>query len=215
MSISATFEMIKAALLGIGAPGVLLIAVLDSSLLTLPEINDIIIVSQVIDDPSKVFYLPLVTATGSVIGCLLLYALAWKGGDAFLRKRFLGKRVERVEQFYARFGTLALIIPALCPPPTPFKIFVATAGALRFPTGKFIAAVMFGRTLRYTIEGVLAVIYGRAVLSFLERHAILTSLLIALAVVLFYLLYRWITHILDARSGRVEACAKAGGAPAP
>ena len=106
MSFSATLEMIKTALLGIGAPGVLLIAVLDSSLLTLPEINDIIIVSQVIGDSSKVFYLPLVTATGSVIGCLLLYGLAWKGGDAFLRQRFLAKRVERVEQFYARFGTL-------------------------------------------------------------------------------------------------------------
>ena len=209
MSISAIFETIKSTLLGIGAPGIFLIAVLDSSLLTLPEINDIIIVSQVIDRPSKVFYLPLLTAIGSVIGCLLLYGVAWKGGDAFLRNRFSAGPVRRVEQFYARFGMLALIIPALCPPPTPFKIFVATAGALRFPKSKFIVAVLFARTFRYLVEGILAVLYGRAVLVFIQEHWLGTSLAIAGSVGLFHLAYFLVVRWMNLRARRVRVCEEA------
>ncbi len=209
MSFSAIFETIKTALLAIGAPGILLIAVLDSSLLTLPEINDIIIVSQVIDQPSKVFYLPLLTATGSVIGCLLLYGVAWKGGDAFLRNRFSAARIQRVERFYAKFGMLALIIPALCPPPTPFKIFVATAGALRFPTTKFVGAVMFARTLRYVAEGTLAVLYGKVVLEFIQRHWLGTSLVIAGSVGLLYCAYLLAVRWLDRRAQRLRVRAGA------
>ena len=194
MSIASVIDSVKDLLLSIGTPGIFAIAVLDSSLLTLPEINDILIVSQVIVDPMKVLYLPLITATGSVIGCLLLYALARKGGEAFLKSRFSPEHVRRVEQFYSRYGMLALIIPALCPPPTPFKIFVATAGALRFPRHKFIAAILLARTARYVTEGILAVLYCKAVLEFIQRHALGTSLAIAGIVVISFLLYRWISR---------------------
>ncbi|MBI4470704.1 MAG: VTT domain-containing protein [Acidobacteria bacterium] len=215
MSITEIYETIKTWLLSIGVPGIFAIAVLDSSLLSLPEINDIIIVSQVIDEPFKVLYLPLVTASGSVIGCLLLYAVAWKGGDAFLRKRFSKRGVQRVEEFYARYGMLALIIPALCPPPTPFKIFVATAGALRFPKTKFIVAILFARTVRYQVEGLLAVFYGKAVLNYIHRHALQTSLIIVGSVALFYLGYRWLSRRNDQPTPNTETRAEIEELPTP
>ena len=72
-----------------------------------------------------------------------------------LRRRFRAEHIERVERTYARFGFLALAVPALLPPPMPFKIFVATAGALEYPRWRFVLTIMIARSLRYYIEGTL------------------------------------------------------------
>jgi membrane protein DedA with SNARE-associated domain len=89
-----------------------------------------------------------------------------------LRKRFSDENIKRVERAYARFGFLTLAIPALLPPPMPFKIFVATAGALEYPRWRFMITIMIARSLRYYIEGILAVYYGRQVLQFIERYGL-------------------------------------------
>jgi membrane protein YqaA with SNARE-associated domain len=163
-------EVITNILLELGPMGMILIAVLDSSLLSIPEINDVIVVTRILHRPVEVLYWPLLAAIGSALGCLLLYTLARKGGETFLRRRFSAERVNRVEQFYARYGVLALLIPALCPPPTPFKIFVATAGALRYPRAKFVLTILLARSARYYTEGILTLLYGRAVLQYMREH---------------------------------------------
>jgi membrane protein YqaA with SNARE-associated domain len=179
-------EAVKDALLGLGPMGMILIATLDSSLLSIPEINDVIVVTRVLHNPEEALYWPLLAATGSVLGCLLLYTLARAGGEAFLRRRFSPERVRRVERFYAQYGILALLIPALCPPPTPFKIFVATAGALRYPRGKFVATILLARSTRYYVEGILALFYGRSVLHFMREHGIAIALGIGASVAFVY-----------------------------
>ncbi|MFH4410602.1 hypothetical protein WAJ69_21490, partial [Acinetobacter baumannii] len=83
-----------------------------------------LVVMRCYSEPREVFYFPLFAALGSVIGCTLLYTLMRRGGQAVLRARFRSEHIERVERAYARFGLLALAIPALLPPPMPFKIFV-------------------------------------------------------------------------------------------
>jgi membrane protein DedA with SNARE-associated domain len=105
-----------------------------------------------------------------VLGCLLLYSIVRRGGQAVLRKRFRTEHLERVERTYARFGFLALAVPALLPPPMPFKIFVATAGALEYPRWRFMLTIMIARSLRYYIEGTLAVFYGKTVLDFIKNY---------------------------------------------
>jgi membrane protein DedA with SNARE-associated domain len=95
-----------------------------------------------------------------------------RGGQAILRKRFRAEHIERVERAYARFGFLTLAIPALLPPPMPFKIFVATAGALEYPRWRFMLTIMIARSLRYYVEGILAVYYGRQVLKFIENYGL-------------------------------------------
>src|SRR5439155_7333395 len=106
------------------------------------------------------------------IGCLLLYSIMRRGGQALLRRRFKPEHILRAERAYARFGILALAVPAVLPPPLPFKIFVATAGTLEYPRWRFLITVMIARSLRYYTEGVLAVFYGRRVLSFIEKNGI-------------------------------------------
>ena len=98
-------------------------------------------------------------------------------------------RVQRVEAAYARFGVLALAIPALLPPPLPFKIFVATAGALQFPRRKFLVTIMIARALRYYTEGILAVYYGQRVLRFLKDNGLLIVSVVAALVVVGLAIY--------------------------
>ena len=81
--------------------------------------------------------------------------------------------MKRVERAYARFGILALAVPALLPPPMPFKIFIATAGALQFPRRKFLLTILIARSLRYYTEGVLAVFYGERVLRFMRDNGLM------------------------------------------
>src|SRR5918993_3395374 len=102
------------------APAMVIIGALDSSLLSLPEINDYLVVGRCYKYPSAVFYFPLFAAAGSVIGCLLLYTIMRRGGQAVLRRRFSVEKIKRVERAYARFGFLAIAVPAILPPPLPF-----------------------------------------------------------------------------------------------
>src|SRR5919107_4877926 len=168
----------------VAAPAMIVIGALDSSLLSLPEINDYLVVARCYSDPKSVFYFPLFAAAGSVLGCLLLYTIMRRGGQAVMRRRFSAENIAKVERAYARFGFLALSVRAVLPPPMPFKIFVATAGALEYPRWRFVLTVLIARTVRYTAEGVLVLLYGRRVLHFVRVNGLLilsvaTALLIA------------------------------------
>lgn len=180
------------------APAMIVIGALDSSLLSLPEINDYLVVGRCVKQPSAAFYFPLFAAIGSVIGCLVLYTIMRRGGQALLRRRFKRENIERVERAYARYGFLAIAIPALLPPPMPFKIFVATAGTLEYPRWKFLATVMIARSFRYYVEGILAVFYGRRVLSFLRDNGLVILSIVAAAAVLTLLVY----SIINRRNSR-------------
>ena len=150
----------------------ILIGALDSSLLSLPEVNDYLVVARCYTHPRAVLFFPMFAAIGSVLGCLLLYTILRRGGQAVLHRRFRLEYVQRVERAYARFGILALAVPAILPPPMPFKIFVATAGALQFPRRRFLLTIFVARSLRYYTEGTLAVFYGERVLRFFKDNGI-------------------------------------------
>ena len=156
----------------LAAPAMVIIGALDSSLLSLPEINDYLVVGRCYKDPTAAYYFPLFAAIGSVLGCNLLYTIVRRGGQAVLRKRFKLENIKKVERAYERFGFLAIGIPAILPPPLPFKIFVATAGALEYPRWKFLLTVMIARSFRYYVEGILAVFYGRRVLLFMKDNGL-------------------------------------------
>jgi membrane protein YqaA with SNARE-associated domain len=173
----------------IAAPAMVVIGALDSSLLSLPEINDYLVVGRCFKNPSAVFYFPLFAAAGSVLGCLLLYTIMRRGGQAVLRKRFSIEKIKKVERAYARFGFLAIAVPAVLPPPLPFKIFVATAGTLEYPRWKFLTTVMLARSFRYYVEGILAVFYGRRVLLFMKDNGLMVISFVASLAVIGIVIY--------------------------
>ena len=173
----------------VAAPAMVIIGALDSSLLSLPEINDYLVVGRCYKYPTAAIYFPLFAAAGSVIGCNILYTIVRRGGQAVLRKRFPLQSIKRVERAYERFGFLAIGIPAILPPPLPFKIFVATAGALEYPRWKFLLTVMIARSFRYYVEGILAVFYGQRVLFFLKDNGLVILSIVGSLVLIGAVIY--------------------------
>ncbi|HET9264306.1 MAG TPA: VTT domain-containing protein [Vicinamibacterales bacterium] len=176
-------EWIQGFAISLGGPGLFLIAFLDSSFLSFPEVNDLLIIWLTTQHPERMLYYALMTTLGSIAGCLALYTLARKGGEAFLRKRFHERHIDRAMDLFQRYGLLAVLIPSILPPPAPFKIFVLAAGVTRVKLTHFITAIAIGRGVRYFGEGLLAVWYGEAAADFLRDNA--KPVAISVAVVVF------------------------------
>jgi membrane protein YqaA with SNARE-associated domain len=154
----------------IGGPGLFIIAFLDSSFLSLPEINDLLVITAVMEHPSRLVYYALMATAGSLAGCLALYAVGARGGQALLKSRFKEGRLASSMGIFQRYGVLAILVPSLLPPPAPFKVFVLLAGVSRVPVWKFSAALVVGRGARFLAVGVLAARYGRQTVDFIHAH---------------------------------------------
>ena len=172
-------EWVQGFALSLGGPGLFIIAFLDSSFLSFPEVNDLLIVWLTIQHPERMLYYALMTTLGSIAGCLALYTVARKGGEAFLRKRFHARTIDRAMDLFRRYGMFAVLVPSLLPPPAPFKIFVLAAGVSRVKLWHFVTAIAVGRGLRYFGEGLLAVYYGEAAVGFLQENAKTVALIVA------------------------------------
>lgn len=175
---------VQAFALSIGGPGLFLIAFLDSSFLSLPEINDILVIVMVIENKELMPYYASMATLGSVAGCLLLYGIGSRGGQPLLRKRFGGPRLERAMELSRKYGVLAVAVPAILPPPAPFKVFVLLAGVSRVPLLQFVLAVAFGRGIRYFGESWLAVRYGDTAIEILAQNGRTVSVMLAVVILL-------------------------------
>jgi membrane protein YqaA with SNARE-associated domain len=179
--------------MALGAPGIFLVAFLDSSILSLPEIADLLVIWMVTYNRSR-FVIYVVSATlGSLLGCLLLYGIGKKGGAAFVHRRFGSTHVERTLAAFRRHGMMAVLIPSILPPPAPFKIYVLIAGIADISVGRFAGAILVGRGLRYSVEGVLALWYGERAMTFIRENGPPAALALVAVLVLGFLAYLWWT----------------------
>jgi membrane protein YqaA with SNARE-associated domain len=165
--------------LWLGGPGLFTVAALDSSFVSLPQINDLRVVLMGTQHKAWMPYYAAMATLGSVAGCSVIYLLAKKGGEAVLRRRVASHRVDHALELYRRYGLLALMVPALLPPPAPFKLFVLGAGIAGVRPLKFVLGVAIARGLRYTILGILAVYYGDAALELMRTHGPVVGLSLA------------------------------------
>ena len=177
-------QWIYGAALALGGPGLFLVAFLDSSFVSRPQINDVLVVLHVTNDKDWMTYYAALATLGSVAVSYVLYYLAERGGEAFLRKRLKPGAVERTLALYKRHGLLALMIPALLPPPAPFKLFVLAAGFAEVRRWQFITAIVVARGIRYLALGVLAVNYGDAALELMRTQGRTVALYMVGAIVL-------------------------------
>ena len=168
-----------------GGLGLFLIAFLDSSVLTFPVINDLLLIDLSIRSPERMPYYALMATLGSVAGCLLLYFIARKGGEAMFHKH-AGARAQRIHSWINRNGFISILITALLPPPTPFKIFVVAAGALEMPLRTFVLGLLAARAIRFFGEGFLAIRYGDQAGLFLVSHKLEVTGIALLIVLTLY-----------------------------
>lgn len=176
---------------GLGAPGLFLISFLDSSVLSFPVINDLLLIQLSIQNPARMPLYAAAASVGSVLGCVLLYFIARKGGEALYQKR-AGKKAQAIRHWVEQNGFGGMLVAALLPPPTPFKVFVFAAGVFKVPLTSFTSALTIARLVRYFLVGYLAVRYGNEALPFIKAHWVVVLLGAVVLVAACYLASRLI-----------------------
>lgn len=173
----------------LGGVGLFAVAFLDSSVLSFPVVADLLVIESSVQNHARMPYYAVMATIGSLSGCIWLYLLAKKGGEAMFR-RHAGEWAERVRSWVDSNAFLSAFVPALLPPPLPFKAFVVAQGVFQVPLRTFVIALLVGRGLRYLAEGLLAVRYGQQATVFLLQHGRTAALATVLVVVLLYFLGR-------------------------
>lgn len=188
---------------GLGAPGLFLISFLDSSVLTFPVVNDLLLIELSIHHPAQMPLYAGMAMLGSVLGCVLLFYIAEKGGEALFHKH-AGDRAPAIRNWVVKHGFGGMLIAALLPPPTPFKVFVVAAGVFEVPLASFASAIALARLVRYFGIGYLAIRYGREAMPYLVHHKSTVTAFLILVALVSYLLSRVILRHRPASEARKQ-----------
>ncbi|MCU1242378.1 MAG: rane protein [Candidatus Acidoferrum typicum] len=184
---------VMAWVLHLGGIGLIPLGLLDNSVVPLPGSMDVATILLAARDKQLWFYYAAMATLGSVIGGYVTYRIARKGGEEALRKRFSKRKVQKVLKTFERWGFLAIVVPAMLPPPLPIVPFLIAAGAMQYSRTKFLTALTIGRLIRYTIFAFLGATYGREIISLFTRHGyavLFVALGASVAAVIIVLLVR-------------------------
>jgi membrane protein YqaA with SNARE-associated domain len=181
-----------AALKTLGAWGVFIISILDASAFGVPM--DPLVAGYVYSNPHKAWLYCLAGALGSALGSIIPYALGRAGGELFLLKRIDEARLKRIRDRFEKQEFLALMVPAMLPPPTPFKLFVFSAGVFEMKFPAFLLAIITGRLVRFGTLSVLTIIFGPQIVAetrtLIKTHPWVLVLTILGLILGAYLVYR-------------------------
>ncbi len=203
-------------LIHLGGPSLILLGLIDNSVIPLPGSTDLVTILLAAHHREPWIYYAVMATVGSVLGGYSTYRMARKTGKAALEKRFPQKKVDKVCAIFERWGFASVAIPALLPPPFPIVPMLLAAGALQYPTKKFLAALSVGRGARYVILAYLGEHYGRHIVSFFARYyAPALIILVALSVIggVFGLYEYWRRR--GTSPGRVRTASEKIDQPAP
>jgi membrane protein YqaA with SNARE-associated domain len=185
------FLWLQGLVMTFGGGGLFVVTFFDSSVLSFPFFPDAVLIELCISKPVLMPYYATMAALGSLSGCLVLYFIAEKAGEAFFHKHAGGK-AQKIKEWVDNNGFLSAFIPAILPPPFPFKPFILAEGVFQVPAKTFILAILLGRGLRYGVEGILAVRYGDAALGYLKSHGGTFALAVLAAMVVLYVLSHFV-----------------------
>ena len=157
--------LILAVLKPLGIWGVLGFAFVDASFLGMPV--DPIVAGYVWAHPNRLVLYCAMAAAGSALGSIVIYLIGYKSGEVLLVKRMGEKRFNKIRAAFDRHEFLAIMLPSMLPPPTPFKLFVLSAGMAEMRFAHFLAAIFFGRFLRFVILSFLVIRFGPQIVGLL------------------------------------------------
>jgi membrane protein YqaA with SNARE-associated domain len=177
--------------IALGPWGIFLLSLGDSALIPMPQGVDALLIAQAVAAPSTAYFAAALAVLGSVLGSLILYFLARRGGQVMLEKKASKVGVEKMRQQVEEYGAAVLFLPTAIPLPLPMKLFVIAAGVFQMRLLSFCVVLVAARSIRYFGEAYIGVRYGEQATVFLKDNA-LAGLGIALAVILgFYGIHRW------------------------
>jgi membrane protein DedA with SNARE-associated domain len=183
-------------LITFGPFGLFAISLIDSAILPLPGGPDLVMILLSARNHTLMPLYAIAASLGSTIGCTMMYWVARRAGLLALKK-VKPERRERVENLLGRYDMLAIMVTAVLPPPFPFKAFVLSAGVFKLKLSRFIIAVFAGRLVRFTIEGLLAVVFGEAAGERIKQHGLKILLVVLIAATLWI-----VVNLLRSRRAR-------------
>lgn len=187
-------EWVAASAAALGPFGIFLVALSDSAFIPMPQGVDALLIAQSIAHPETAYLSAALAVTASVLGSLVLYQIARKGGRLLLEKKVSPEAAAKMKNQIEEYGPLVLIPPTMIPLPLPMKLFVIAAGVFQMSRKEFVAALIFARSIRYFGEAWVAVRYGDETVDFLRENAVITIVGGLLLVGLFFAVHHWSTH---------------------
>jgi membrane protein YqaA with SNARE-associated domain len=190
-----------AALKPLGVWGIGALAVIDSS--TIPVPIDAMLIDFVAHDHKRFLLYCLMAALGSAIGSLLPYYLGRAGGELFLLKRINRQRYEQLRDRFEKQEFLAIMVPAMMPPPMPVKLFEFAAGVFEMKPVWFFGAILAGKFLRFLVWAIITITYGPAILHTITRtiHEHREYVLGVTGIVIVLLVVYVLRKVFDGRRG--------------
>ena len=181
---------------GIGA-----LAVIDSAAIPLPI--DALLIDFVVHDHRRFILYCFMAALGSAIGSLVFYYIGRAGGELFLLKRINRKRYEQLRDRFEKQEFLAIMIPAMMPPPTPIKLFEFAAGVFEMKVLWYFSAILVGKFMRFLVWAIITILYGPAILDTITREVHLhLQLVLGVGGILVGLIAFWVIRkLFDRRRG--------------
>ncbi|HEX4278807.1 MAG TPA: hypothetical protein VHZ74_25800 [Bryobacteraceae bacterium] len=166
----------------LGGFGLLLLGILDSSFLFMPLGNDLLVVALTAAHRQRMLYYVLMATAGSTAGVDFTRWVSARGTRKSLEGKQKSKRLAYIERQVKEHGGVAIATAALMPPPFPFTPFIIVAGVLQYPRRKMLTIIAASRTLRFGIEGSLALIYGRRIIQMARAPWVENFILVLVAI---------------------------------
>jgi len=176
------------ALYGIG--GLFAISFLDSSLVPLPGLNDLVLILMASKRPGWWPMCALASTLGSVGGAYLLYGIA-RGGRTLFFRRTTTHDVTYARRWLRRNDFAAVLVTSLLPPPAPLKAFIFAAGLLRVNAVRFGLAMLVGRALRFAADAWLGAHYGIRAQELVRQNVLWSSIAIIVLIIALALVQKW------------------------
>jgi membrane protein YqaA with SNARE-associated domain len=183
--------------LGLGAPGLILVGLIDNSVIPIPGGMDIFVILLTAHHRQWWAYYALFATAGAVIGGYVTFRLAKKGGKESLERKIGKRRAEKVYQKFKKGGFSTIAIGSVLPPPFPLVPVLMAAGVMQYSRKNFLLSLTLGRAVRFFLIAYLGKLYGTAIVGWLGHYykpflyvLIALGVLAGIGVLLYFKWYR-------------------------
>jgi len=178
----------------LGPWGVFLTAGLDGAGIPLPGAVDAVVITYAYQHPGHAWLYVLLAASGSAVGCLVLYGIGYAGGEVLIAGRMSPAKFDKIRNDFENHPVLTLGLPAVLPPPFPLKIFVLSAGAFEMRWPHFLGVMFTARLVRFGLLAALTVVFGPQIITsfnaLFHKHPLVILSVIAVAIAVAVLAHK-------------------------
>lgn len=184
-------EMIHAIeewLMEYGVIGLFIVSFADSSFFPIPP--DVLLIPMGISNPDNAIWYAFITTVASVLGAIFGWFIGKKLGRPVLRLIISEEKIQKVENYFKKYGPMAILISAFTP--IPYKVFTIFAGVSKISLRVLVIWSIIGRGARFFLEAAIIVILGEQAKPFIEENFTLLTFIGSILIIIIYLTYLFI-----------------------